>query len=416
MHTITEQLTLLALDNAQRTLNEAADLRLGYGLCCTLLLDMTLAGALRVKNNGQFQPQAKAALPNGYLQDAFSALPSHTAISHEDALKALYAILPRLKEQVFSALVQQGCVTESTSTLKWSFALRSYILAEAHAGLRSRLLNDISTNRIGLYDSWVLQLADTCGLLWAETKEEKQPLREALERVRQAGQAAVQLHRLTRHLAEELPEAIARSHKLPKMGKKSRYPCTWEWRGFWEDTGASIIQASEHYAPLLEQMSYAESLDRYIIVEGVAENIKCRKSALEVKTPVDTQDAHTAFRPKQIYELPLSPRRFSAVFPDVPPPAKALKNAQDICGYLQQNGRNATVAEVRKKRFQVKLQSCVKVEFCTLQLGERSYLSACVEGPDYAITQAHAHNFRSEGVMEMGYVEFLKHCQMENVL
>lgn len=415
MDSIAERLTLLTLDNKHRTLTEAADLRLGYGLCGALLLDLLLAGALQGGEGECLTPNPDATLDTPHLQEAFAVLPSYSTITQLEAVKQLYAVLPRLKAVVLDRLVAAGAVREDTAKIKWSFAFKSYMLQPSYSGYRQRLLEEMRNGTIRLEDSWVLQIADASGLLWAEDAAEKKPLQAALKRLHRLEQATGQLQRLTAQLATDLPEAIARSHKLPKMGKKKLYDSTWEWRGFWLDKGPTLIQASEHYKPSLEQIAFSEMTDAYVVIEGVADNIKCRKSALEVKTPLETLDGHTAFSPKRVFAFPLSPRKLATILPQLEGVEKPVKNAAALCSLLNAQGIRAEQVEVKKKRFQIKLQSCVKVEFCSLLIGGRKYLSACVEGPEYDITAAHSHNFQMGEVMEMGYVEFLKHCQMEQI-
>ena len=416
MDSISERLALLALDNGHRTLTEAADLRLGYGLCGALILDLMVAGALHAEEDGLITPQPQAALDKPYLQEAFAAVPSYTSLEQGAMIKAVYAVLPRVKELVLDALVAGGYAREDTTRLKWSFALKSYALKPRYAGYRANILQALRQDAVPLHDGWALQVADACGLLGGEDEAGKKEWHAALSCLETLEGPPAQWRRLTAHLATLLPATIAHSHRLPRMGKKAAYAATWEWRGFWlKKEKPTLIQASEEYTASLEQNGFSETTDSYVVVEGMAENIKCRRSALEVKIPLETLDGHTAFSAKQVYGFPLPPEEVAEIFPRLGDAAKPVKNAQALCRLLNKRGIRAELVEVKKKRFQVKLKSCVQVEFCTLQAGGRKYLTACVEGPDYAVTQAHSHNFRMGEVMEMGYVEFLKRCQMENV-
>src|SRR5690606_7516382 len=118
MENITERLALLTLDNRSRTLTETADLRLGYGLCGALMLDLMLQGAL-LEEGESLRPVPQAVLNTPYLQEAFAVVPSYSAQEPVAVFKAIYAILPRLKELVLDALVQQGLVREDMAKLKW---------------------------------------------------------------------------------------------------------------------------------------------------------------------------------------------------------------------------------------------------------------------------------------------------------
>lgn len=416
MDSITERLALLALDNRHRTLTEAADLRLGYGLCGALVLDLIHAGALRAQADGTLIPHPQARLDAAYLREAFDAVPSYVALGMDEALKALYAIMPRLKERVLGALVDGGFVVEGMTKLKWSFSLRTYALKPEHAGYRARALQALRQGSIGLRDSRALQVADACGLLWPDEGEDKKAFESALRRLRKLEHATEHMRLLTGHLAAGLPDSIARSHKLPALGKKAGYKQTWEWRGFWPGKGPTLIRASERYTlPPSGKVDASGVADEYIVIEGVADNIKCRKASLEVKTPLETRDGHTAFAPKKVYRFPLSPHKLAEILPPLADEKEPVADAEALHRLLHARGIRCERVTVRKKRFQLHLQSCTKVEFCTLRAGGRKYFSVCVEGPDYAVVHAHAHNFRMDGVREMGYVEFLKHYRMEGV-
>lgn len=414
MDTITERLALLILDNPHRTLTEDADLRLGYGLCGALALDLLLAGALTEHEAAALHPQPAVQLDATYLREAFGAIPSYTELELTTVLKSFYAIMPRLKTLVLDALVEQGVLRADTSELKWAFALKSYVLEAQEAGYRQRVLDDVMRNDVRLMDYWVVQLAAASRLLWTEQVGEKAELREALAHIQHLQMIGGQFAPLLELVADVLPHTIATSHKLPKLRKKRKYPTTWEWRGFWVDEGATLIQSSELYKESLEDVRFSEISDDYLVVEGVAANIKWRNRSLEVKVPQESLNGYTAYSPKVIYDFPLSPKKFAKLFAAVTPPQKPLKSLKALSVYLHDCGVANQRLKVKKKRFQVKLLSQVKVEFCTLKTAGRSYLSVCVEGPDYDITTAHSHNFQSGGVMAMNYVEFLKHCLMEH--
>lgn len=414
METITERLALLTLDNKHRTLTEDADLRMGYGLCGALVMDLLLAGAL-VEKDGAISPQPSVKLKEKYLKAAFAALPSFTALERGAIMRALYDVMPKLKVQVLDALVARGTLKADTNKLKWSFELKSYVLRTDASGYRDKVIQALLNEKISLTDFWVLQLAAVSRLLWAEEGENKKTLQAALAQIRHLQSAMGQGHGLLEDVAQMLPDAIAASHKLPPLGKKSEHPLTWEWRGFWADKGATLIQSSELYKQSLENISFSEMSDVYLVVEGMAENFKWRKRALEVKRPQETLNGYTAFSAKECYDFPITPKRAAKLFAHLPKPESPFEHMDDMIAYLKGHGVGCERVEVKKKRFQVRLQSQVKVEFCTLQTGGRKFLSVCVEGPDYDIAAAHSHNFQSGDVMAMNYVEFLKHCQMEPV-
>lgn len=414
MDTITERLALLTLDNKHRTLTEDADLRLGYGLSGALVMDLMLAGALAVQD-GALTPRPSAKLKQSYLKEAFAAIPSFTAVERGALMRSFYDIMPRLKVPVLDALVERGVLKADTSKLKWSFALKTYMLKQDESGYRHKAIQSLLAGKVPLTDFWVLQLAATSRLLWAEEGESKKTLRAALAQIRHLQSVAEQGDGVLQEVAAMLPDTIATSHKLPKLGKKSQHPLTWEWRGFWADKGATLIRSSALYEQSLADISFSELTDVYLVVEGMAENIKWRKHLLEVKRPQESVNGYTAFSAKECYDFPLMPKQAARLFAQLPPPEGPLAQLDDIVAYLQSHHVGCERVEVRKKRFQLRLQSQVKVEFCTLYTGGRKFLSLCVEGPDYDITAAHSHNFQSGEVMVMNYVEFLKHCQTEPV-
>lgn len=416
MDTITERLALLILDNKHRTLTEDADLRLGYGLCGALMLDLVLAGALEERAEGSFQPCSAIALKQSYLREAFAAIPSDVELDRTALLKIFYEHMARLKTQVLDTLVEQGRVRTDTAKLKWSFAFKSYVLKPGKSGYRDKVIRALLANKIQLIDYWVMQLAVASRLLWAEEGENKKRLQTAMMHIQRLQKLSGQVDPVLQLVSDVLPDTIAISHKLPKMKKKSSYPVTWEWRGFWTDKGATLIQSSEVYKQLLENINFSETVDSYLIVEGMAENIKSRKRLLELKRPTESLNGYTAFGPKETYAFPLSPSKAVELFPISQAPDNSIENMNSLLQWLQTQGMRSEQVEVKKKRFQVKLQSQVKVEFCTLQVGGSKFLSVCVEGPDYDITAAHSHNFQSGDVMAMNYVEFLKHCHMELAL
>lgn len=413
MDTITERLALLILDNKHRTLKEDADLRLGYGLCGALVLDLLLAGALEEQDDASFQPRAAVVLKQPYLREAFDAISCHMPLNRVDLLRSFYNIMPRLKMLVLEALVEQGMLKADTAKLKWSFALKSYMLKPGKSGYRDKVITALLANKIQLLDYWVVQLAVASRLLWAEEGENKKRLLAAMAHIRHLQAMYGQQEPLLKLVAEMLPDTIALSHKLPKLRKKTSYPATWEWRGFWADKDKALIQSSEVYKQSLENISFSETSDCYLVIEGMALNIKWRKRLLEVKRPTESVNGYTAFAPKETYVFPLSTEKLCELFPVLEAPEKPLEDMEQLAQWLQSQGLGSERVEVKKKRFQAKLQSQVKVEFCTLQIGGCKFLSVCVEGPDYDITAAHSHNFQSSDVMAMNYVEFLKHCQME---
>lgn len=410
METITERLVLLALDNTHRTLTEEADIRLGYALTGALAFDLLLAGALD-EVEGEWWPRANVKLKKAYLAEAFASIPSHSALSPEAVLSQFYDAMPKLKTLVLDTLVERGLLRSDTSKLKWSFALKSYTL-KTDAACREKVFDALLQHKVTLNEYWALQLALATRLLQADGEDKRaSKVQTQMHRLQSVMGASAALAEL---VADGLPEAIARSHKLAPLGKKRDYPLTWEWRGFWADKGATLIQSSELFRQSLDNISFSEMTDSYLLVEGMAENFKWRKQALEVKRPQESLQGYTAFAAKETYDFPLGRSELERLFAQIHHDDDLrLQDMDALKAYLCEHHCRCEVMEVRKKRFQVKLQSRVQVEFCSLNVAGRKFLSVCVEGPDYDVTAAHSHNFQSAGVMAMSYVEFLKHCQLE---
>lgn len=415
MDTITERLALFTLDNKQRTLTETADLRLGFGLCGAMLLDMLHEGALAYEDGGMLRPTPDCKLSRNYLQEAFLTFPSYASLPQEEVFKTLYQQMPKLKGLLLDTLEERGVLKGDEEKLKWSFMLKSYTVKSDFAGYRNKVLSGLFSMRISLMDFWVLQLVQSAELLWG-SEHDKQQIDDVTQRLAKLSQLQSGIERLTMLVSSQLPATIAQSHKLTKLGKKQTYDVTWEWRGFWIDKGPTLVQASEMYRQRMEDFSFTEMVDEYLLVEGLPENLKIRKKALELKRPLESQEGYTAFSPKRTFPFPLSAADVKELFPKLNGAARAIDSTEALQRILSEKGIKSHIIQVKKKRFQVKLQSQVKVEFCTLNFNGRKYLSACVEGPDFDLTHAHSHNFVTEGVLVMGYVPFLKQCmQEENV-
>lgn len=410
MESISERLALFALDNSKRTLTANADLQLGHGLAGAMLLDLIREGALSLQADGQLQPHPLRKLKQRHLVEAFAAIPSHAQLPQSAVYKALYGVMPHLKALVLEALVRRGIVKEDTSKLKWSIAFKAFTLKSNKKGYRKKLLNALRQDKLQLMDYWVLHLAHGCGLL----VEGRKKLPTVVRRLN-AYSAMIGLGEgLIPQLLDEIPATIVRAAKpLPVAAEEH---VVWEWRAFWPESKGPTFNTSQAYKQSLENLSFEEGSDNYLLVEGVPENIKSRKGALEIKHPLESQEGYTAFAPKQILAFPLSYAQAADIFPrllgqDANP--RFIDDIDALQSLLQGNGYRARMVEVKKKRFLAKLKNQVRVEFCSLSLDGRKFVSACVEGPDAAITQAHALNFQTPDAQVMGYVEFMKSTVME---
>lgn len=408
MDSISEKLTVFALDNASRTLTEAIDSRLLTALPGALLLDMIRLG-LVAPEDGSLHLASAVAPRKSYLNAVYHAVAPKLPLSLADAIQLVNQQVPVVKPKLLEFLAKEGVLKVDKSKLKWSFALKSYMLKADKKGFRRKLAKSFLENKGLLADFWVLQLAASAKLL-AGGGIDKKAADVLSSRIVSQGSVSGISREIARQVEGSLPPAGA---LRKEKGKKPRDEngALWEWRGFWPDNkGPTLIRTSQAYRQSLENLSFEETVDDYLLIEGSQENIKIRNGALEIKRPVDAFDGYTSFLPKETYQFPLDAAVLERLFTRldasrIPAPAatpEALMNLLTAQGYHCQR------IETKKKRFLVKLKNQVRVEFCSLVIAGRKYVSACVEGGDYATTHAHALNFQSQGVQVLGYVDFLK--------
>lgn len=401
MHTITERLALLAFDNRRRKLGETADMRLGYGLCGALLCDL-LAEQLVSAGEDDLLHVCDAAKPaHPLLQTAFELLPSN-AITVEEALKHFHAAMDSIRRQVLDCLTEQGILRAKTNKLKWAFAVAVHTLRPTAAGYRAAIMADLSKDRIRPMDLRALQLALAVRLL------DNGPVKKW-----QAALAKVGADNdwLLDAVKKSLPGAKPKKNKAAQKTAS----VTWEWRCFWLDKDETRQKENALYVAVSGGNRITRQDDRYLIVEGIEENIKWRNGMLEIKRPVGKEGEYTAFSPKERYRFPLGVDTADRIFDQLPPPPKALKDMASLKRYFTLSGMEHMQIEVRKKRSRAKLHPLVRVEFCTLSVEGRNYVSVCVESPEKELTANYAKHFRTANAMAMDYVEFLRHCQMERV-
>jgi|GEM_PF-6933439 len=415
MDSISEKLTVFALDNATRTLTEAIDARLRTALPGAFLLDMVRLG-LFVPEDGQLRLASSAAPKKAYLNAVYNSLAPKLPLSLSEALQLAGQQVSLVKPKLLEALAKDGVVKVDKSKLKWSFALKSYVLKADKKGLRRKLSKAFLEGKGQLADFWVLQLASAAELL-AGGGIDKKAAAQLSARI--ASYSAVS--GISREIARQVAGAVPPAGASPlEKGKKLRdvNGATWEWRGFWPDNkGPTLIRTSQAYRQSLENLSFEETVDDYLLIDGLSENIKIRKGALEIKRPVDAVDGYTAFLPKETYPFPIDPVTLQRLFPllEAARIPAAVATAESLCTQLTKQGYACQRVETKKKRFLVKLKNQVRVEFCSLVINGRKYVSSCVEGGDYATTHAHALNFQSEGVQVLSYVDFLKSLHSEPV-
>lgn len=399
MHTVTERLALLAFDNARRKLGETADMRLGYGLCAALLCDLLVERLVQVQG-GEIVPGAATPQPtHPLLQMGVELLPQRPMPAAE-ALRHFHAAGDKIRKQVLDCLTEQGVLRAKTNRLKWAFAVAVHTLRPASAGYRAAVMDDLSKNRIRPMDARALQLALAVRLLDGGASKKWQ---SALIK------ANVGTDWLLELVEKNLPDIRQKKGKAAKVNS----PVTWEWRSFWLDKEETRKKENALYVAISGGSRVTREDDRYLIVDGMAENIKWRNEMLEIKRSVAAEGEYTAFAPKERYRFPLSVEKASRIFDRLSPPSKPLKDMTALKRYLTLHGLDYTQIEVRKKRSRAKLHPLVRVEFCTLSVGGRNYVSVCVESPEKELTANYAKHFRTANAMAKSYVEFLKQQQME---
>lgn len=398
MHTITERLVLLAFDNRNRKLGEAADMRLGYGLCGALLCDLFDQQLLQSRRDGTFHVAPSAQPAHPLLQMVIERIPQGN-ITAEEILKHFHAAMDQIRKQVLDWVTEQGILRTKTNKLKWAFAVALHTLRPAAAGYRAALMGDLTKKRARPMDIQAVQVALAARLLENGVAKKWQ---SALEK------AGIQKDWLLDVIEKTMPDTKPKKRKRPR----SNDPVTWEWRGFWLDKAETRRKEKALYAAISAVGRAMRQDDTYLIVDGIGENIKWRNGMLEIKRPVEADGEYTAFAPKERYRFPLSADKAGRIFSQFSF-SKPLKDITAFKRYLSQNGMHYTQIEVRKKRSRVKLHPLARVEFCTLSVEGRNYVSVCVESPEKELTTNYAKHFRTANVMAMGYVEFLRHCQME---
>lgn len=414
--TITEQLILIALDNETRTLTEALDLRLGYGIAGALMMDLAWADAFSVGSEGCAVTPSVSTLPD-FLARAHQVLAElGETLTRKRAFDALYSNMPELKAMLLERLTESGYLKRETAKLKWSFALRAYRLKPDVVGIKSKKMKALATDKLEARDMVLLQLARAARLLWGGAGDKKK-VPAAHRRLEAVASLMGTVADVASIVEERLPDALMDPTKLlGRMDAKRNYPCVWEWRGFWpQKEGAKLIQASEVYLQPLGNGEVDELEDEYLIIDGRQDNIKLRKNGLEVKRPVASYQDYQAFLPKVIFKFPLQASDMAEIFPRLEGHEVLVENADALKALLAETEYHPRSVTVKKKRMQFKLNSQVRIEFSTIALNAngQKFLTACIEGPDYDITHAHSHNMKAGGAMVMGYVDFLKQYGLE---
>ena len=413
MLTVTEKVVLVAFDHSGRVLTEATDLTLGYALSSALLVDLALQGHLDIdddtlKLNPNSQPKEKfLKYVKEFLRDQRGSL------DRVSMFRQLYAMNYKVKPLILDSLVEKGYLSLDTVKLKWSFDLKKYSLKPGKPSIRAELFDSFSENQMSLSEYCVMQIVTATSLL-RDTMDEKQ-IQKFKKRMATLSRMIGMTQAMTSMMDVVLPESIAKSHKLGPLAGKRSYASTWEWRGFWLDNqqGPSMLQASQLYQNPKHVFDYSELSDLYLVMSDSHDNVKLRRGGLEVKRPIETHNGYTAYYPKQVFKFPFKAVDLVAIFPRLYGAEEMIESQDALLMVLRAHDYEPKLVEMKKKRFQLKLEKQVKLEFSTLEMNGTKFLTACVEGQDYHITHAHVQNLTGSKALVRNYNQFLREFGVE---
>jgi hypothetical protein len=156
-------------------------------------------------------------------------------------------------------------------------------------------------------------------------------------------------------------------------------PAKWEWRAFWSDaaTAPPVDQVLGEAGGCKRQ----RFVDRYLVVDSCRDNIKVRKSTLQVKQLVDEHDHFEAYRAKRSFSFPLSKRELSGIFPRLPGPDRDLSATEEVISALTELGQQPRCYDVLKERYKRKVRGLAH-EWTKLKIGRWRLWSVAVAGTE----------------------------------
>ncbi len=201
--------------------------------------------------------------------------------------------------------------------------------------------------------------------------------------------------------------AIGRGRESSPTAKEK--PRTiWEWRGFWAKAHPSLAPAGPLAALEAERFVHSRITDRYLLIPGRWDSIKLRQDRLEIKRLLERCDGFCAFRRKKTYKFPLAAARVGTLFPRLAGGPAEIAEPSALDAELVRADYQPRWTEVVKERYRLALGDHERIEFSSLDVGEASFLSLCIEGPSHATVTRHLNELAPAGGEIMGYPEFLE--------
>src|SRR5919198_5743918 len=156
-------------------------------------------------------------------------------------------------------------------------------------------------------------------------------------------------------------------------------PAKWEWRAFWLDAATAPLAAKVLGKP--GRCKHRRFVDRYLVAGTCRDNIKVRKSTLQVKQLIDQHDHFEAYRAKRSFSFPLSKRELSGIFPRLPGPDRTLSSTEEVISAIAELGQQPRCYDVLKERYKRKVRG-LAYEWTKLKVGRWHLWSVAVAGTE----------------------------------
>src|SRR5919108_194321 len=177
-------------------------------------------------------------------------------------------------------------------------------------------------------------------------------------------------------------------------------PAKWEWRAFWLDSATA--PAAEKVLGKPGRCTHTRFVDQYLVVGTCRDNIKVRKSTLQVKQLVDEHDHFEAYRPKQSFAFPLSKRELSVIFPRLPGPDRELSSTMEVISTLTEAGHRPRCCNVLKERHKRKVRG-LAYEWTKLKVDRWRFWSVAVAGTDLELVASAVATLPNDFALLGGY-------------